>query len=258
VRPVVGHLRLWLVVWTWCLICWTASAQASWEAYQRAGEAAYSRGHYAEAERMLLAAVREARYFGPPDPRLDISLNTLALLRETRDQHTTAPRRSQPTVRHKAPARQGRVAPRGRQRQQPRTALQRARPGRHQQALLSRRSGRHRKGAPSSTERSARQVKRPGAALHRAQPTHRAIPAVRHERRQKSIRRESSRRAPQFQRGQQLQRPRSTIRRAGPQHPGRRTQQGIKRQAARLPRRAILRAGPPRIAQLWLQQRAMV
>lgn len=256
-RPVLGHPRLWSVVCTWCLICWTASAQASWEAYQRAGEAAYSRGHYAEAERMWLAAVREARYFGPHDPRLDISLNTLALLRETRDQHANVPPRSQPTARHKAPARQGRILHRGRQRQPARTALQGARPGHYPQALRSRRSGGRQKGTQTSTWRSARQAKRPGAALHRAQPTHRTVPSVRHAKRQQSVRRESSRRAPQLRRGQQLQRPRVTIRRAGPKHPGRRARQSIKRQAARSPRRAMLHAGPPRSAQRWLQQRAM-
>ena len=49
-------------------------AQASWEAYQQAGEEAYERGDYAIAQRMFLAAVREAKHFGPQDPRLDISL----------------------------------------------------------------------------------------------------------------------------------------------------------------------------------------
>src|SRR5262245_59786998 len=132
-RPAMGHQRLWLVVCTWCLLCWTASAQASWEAYQQAGEAAYSRGRYAEAERMFLAAVREARHFGPTDPRLDISLNKLALLRVIRGEQ--AQFRSQRTARKKAPTAQGRVSRRSRQRQQPRTTLRHARPGRHQQVL---------------------------------------------------------------------------------------------------------------------------
>src|SRR5215470_10937869 len=75
------HPRLWLLVCIGWGMVWTAPAQASWEAYQQAGEAAYNRGDYATAQRMFLAAVREARYFGPQDPRLDISLNKLALLR---------------------------------------------------------------------------------------------------------------------------------------------------------------------------------
>jgi hypothetical protein len=257
VRPGVVHSRLWFVVCAWCLMCWTAPAQASWEAYHRAGEAAYSRGYYAEAERMWLAAVRQARYFGPQDPRLDISLNALAVLRETRHQHASTPRRSQPTTRHSAAARQGRIAHRGRQRPQPRTALQRARPGRHQQALRSKRSGGRRKGAQISTARSARQAKRPRPGLHRAQPPHRTVPAVRHERRRHSVQRAASRRASQLRRGPQLQRPHVTIRRARPKHPGQRARQGSTRPAARSPRRSILHAGPPRFAQVWLQQRAM-
>ena len=105
-RLAVVHQRLWLVVCAWCFLCCTAPAQASWEAYQQAGEAAYNDGRYAEAERMFLAAVREARYFGPQDPRLDISLNKLALLRVVRGQYTLAQRRSQRT----RPPRSGRLA----------------------------------------------------------------------------------------------------------------------------------------------------
>ena len=250
------HPRLWLVVCAWCLIGWTAPAQASWEAYQQAGEAAYSRGRYTEAERMFLAAVREARRFGPQDPRLDISLNNLALLRVTRGQQAHAQFRSQRTARKKAPARQGWVARRGRQRQQPRTTLQHAKPGRHKQALLSGRPGAHRKDARISISRPERRSKRPRAALYRARPTHRAVPSMRHQRRQTSVRRGSSRRAPYLRRGHQVQRPHITIRRAGPQHPGRRARHGSKRQAARSLRRGMLYTGQPRIAPLWLQQGA--
>ena len=137
VRPVMMHPRLWLVVWAWCLIGWTAPAQASWEAYQQAGEAAYSRGRYTEAERMFLAAVREARRFGPQDPRLDISLNKLALLRVTRSQQAHVQSRAQRTARKKAPARQGRVSRRSRQRQQPQHPGRRARHGSKRQAAQS-------------------------------------------------------------------------------------------------------------------------
>src|ERR671933_738303 len=125
------HPRVWLLACMgWCMV-WALPAQASWETYQQAGEAAYNRGDYATAKRMFLAAVREARYFGPQDPRLDISLNKLALLRVIRGQHATAQKT----------ARQGRVSRRSRQRPQPRTALQRVRPGRHKQALWSGRPG---------------------------------------------------------------------------------------------------------------------
>ena len=255
-RPAVVHPRLWFVVWVlWCLMCWTAPAQASWEAYHRAGEAAYNHGDYAAAERMWLAAVREARYFGPQDPRLDISLNALAFLRETRHQHASAPRRSEPTTRHSVTAPQGRIAHRGRQRRQPRTALQRARPDRPHQIMRSRRSGG--RSAQSSAVRSPRQARRPRAGLHRAQLPHRTVTAWRHERRRQSVQHAASRRAPQLRRGPQLQPRRVTIRRAGPTHPGQHARQGIKRPAARSPRRSMLHAGPPRLAQVWLQQRAM-
>ena len=202
-RPVMIHPRLWLVVCAWCLIGWTAPAQASWEAYQQAGEAAYSRGRYTEAERMFLAAVREARRFGPQDPRLDISLNKLALLRVIRGQQAHAQFRSQRTARQKAPARQGRLSRRGRQRQQPRTALQHARPGRHKQAMLSGRPGARRKDARISIARPERRSKRLHAALHRARPTHRAVSSMRHQRRQTSARRGSSRRTLHLRRGHQ-------------------------------------------------------
>jgi hypothetical protein len=200
-RPGMIHPRLWLVVCAWCLIGWTAPAQASWEAYQQAGETAYSRGRYTEAERMFLAAVREARRFGPQDPRLDISLNKLARLRVIRGQQ--AQFRSQRTARKKAPARQERLSRRGRQRQQPRTALQHARPGRHTQALLSGRPGARRKDARISIARPEHRSKRPRAALHRARPTHRAVSSMRHQRQQTSARRGSSQRTLHLQRGHQ-------------------------------------------------------
>src|SRR5712692_10224518 len=89
------HLRIGLLACMWCLMVWMTPAQASWEAYQQAGEAAYSRGDYGTAQRMFLAAVREARRFGPQDPRLDISLNKLALLRVARGAHGKAGGRAQ-------------------------------------------------------------------------------------------------------------------------------------------------------------------
>lgn len=202
-RPVMMHPRLWLVVCAWCLMGWTAPAQASWEAYQQAGEAAYSRGHYTEAERMFLAAVREARHFGPQDPRLDISLNKLALLRMIRGQQAQAQFRSQRTARKKAPARQGRVSRRGRQQQQPRTALPHAKPGHPKQALRAGRPGARRKDARISIARPQRQSIQPRAALHRARPTHRAVPSMRHQRRQTSARRGSSRRTLHLRRSHQ-------------------------------------------------------
>jgi hypothetical protein len=249
-RLAVVHQRLWLVVCAWCFLCCTAPAQASWEAYQQAGEAAYNDGRYAEAERMFLAAVREARYFGPQDPRLDISLNKLALLRVVRGQYTLAQRRSQRTARHTGTARQRRVAHHGRPRHQPRTALRHVKPQHHKQAWLSRRSGEHKKGTRLSISRPERRSKRPRAALHRARPTRRAVAALRHERQQESVRQGSSRRASHLRRGHQLQRPRITRHRAELKHPEHHARHSSKRQAARSPRRAMPHVGQPHRVQL--------
>src|SRR5918911_87791 len=112
------HPRVWLLACMgWCMV-WTPPAQASWEAYQQAGEAAYKRGDYATAQRMFLAAVREARHFGPRDPRLDISLNKLALLRVARSAHSSrAGVRTQHGTRRKSPARKPGLGHRGHRRQ---------------------------------------------------------------------------------------------------------------------------------------------
>src|SRR5881397_2766317 len=110
------HTRVWLLVCIgWCMV-WTLPAQASWEAYQQAGEEAYSRGDYATAQRMFLAAVREARDFGPQDPRLDISLSKLALLRVARNAHSRAWVHTRQIIRRTAPARKHGLAHRGHRR----------------------------------------------------------------------------------------------------------------------------------------------
>lgn len=87
------HPRGWLLLCLWSLLCWVIPVEAAWETYQRAGEAAYSRGDYGTARRMFMAAVRQARRFGPQDPRLDISLHKLTLLRGVRGTAGKAVRR---------------------------------------------------------------------------------------------------------------------------------------------------------------------
>ena len=96
---------------------WTLPAQASWEEYQQAGEAAYDRGDYATARRMFLAAVREARHFGPEDPRLDISLNKLTLLRVAHSADSQADVRTQRVTGRKSHTRKSGLVHRGHQRQ---------------------------------------------------------------------------------------------------------------------------------------------
>jgi hypothetical protein len=134
VRPGSVHRIMWLLACTWCVIGWTAPVQASWEEYQQAGEAAYDQGHYTEAERLFLAAVREARHFGPHDPRLDISVNKLALIRVIRSQSSTVGPRPQRAGRKTATTQKRQPAHR-RQGQQSRQARQPAPAGQHHQTL---------------------------------------------------------------------------------------------------------------------------
>ncbi len=77
------HKTRWLLVGLVCLALWPAHASAQggpWETYRAAGDKAYQRGNYPEAEKQWGAAVREAEGFGPQDPRLATSLNNLAAL----------------------------------------------------------------------------------------------------------------------------------------------------------------------------------
>lgn len=268
-------LRIWLLACMWCLMVWTTPARASWEAYQQAGEAAYSRGDYGAAQRMFLAAVREARHFGPQDPRLDISLSKLALLRVARGAHGKGGGHTHRVARRKV--RQTRVARHGRQRQPSRMVLRRARSGHQHHALLPAHPGERRKGTRTSLARQERRTKRPRALLRRARPTRRVRLPVRRGQRQESRRQRSLRQEPQFikprvalrrparhgraappvrpgrrrtairpprlPQGRTLQRPRTTLRRVGPQHPGRpplAARPGIRRKGARSARRAML------------------
>ena len=271
------HLRIWLLACMGCLMLWRTPAQASWEAYQQAGEAASSRGDYGTARRMFLAAVREARHFGLQDPRLDISLNKLALLRMARGAHSKGGGHTQRVAGRKA--RKTSVARRGRQRPSSHMVLRRARSGRQQHALLPAHPGERRTGTRTSLARQERRTKRPRALLRRARPTRRVVLPVRRgkrleSRRQRSLRQEQqftkpqvalrrparhgraappvrrSRRheairTPRLQRGHTLQRPRTTLRRARPQRPGRpplAARPGLRRKGARAARRAMLLA----------------
>jgi hypothetical protein len=203
------HPRVWLLVCIgWCMV-WTLPAQASWEAYQQAGEAAYNRGDYATAQHMFLAAVREARHFGPQDPRLDISLNKLALLRVARSAHSKAGVRTQRAIRRKSHTRKPGLGRRGHQRQAARPVLRHARPGRQHHASLSARPGERRKGTRITLVRPAHRAKRPRATFHRARPARHVAQPVRHGKRREAIR------TPHRQRGHTLRRSRTTHRHTG-------------------------------------------
>jgi hypothetical protein len=203
------HPRLWLLVCMgWCMV-WTLSAQASWEEYQQAGEAAYNRGDYATARRMFLAAVREARNFGPRDPRLDISLSKLELLRVTQSVHNKADGRTQRATKKKSHTRKSGSVRRGHRRQPARPGVRQARPGRQRHAVQSARHGERRKGTRTTVARPAPRAKRPRATLHRARPARHAAPPMRHGKRREVIQ------TPHRQRGHTLQRSRTTHHQTG-------------------------------------------
>ncbi len=76
----------WLILGTAARV----SQAATWETHDAAGQEAYQRGDYAEAEKQLTAAVKEAEEFARPDPRLARSLNNLALLYQAQGRHAEA------------------------------------------------------------------------------------------------------------------------------------------------------------------------
>ena len=55
-----------------------------------AGTEAYEQGNYTEAEKLFVAALKEAEKFGPQDPRLATSLNNLANLYNTQGKYGEA------------------------------------------------------------------------------------------------------------------------------------------------------------------------
>ena len=67
-----------------------ACEEMGWREYSRAGLEAYSRGDYAEAEKLLSAAVEEAETFGPADMRLVRVLVNLAGFYRTMGRHAEA------------------------------------------------------------------------------------------------------------------------------------------------------------------------
>ncbi len=83
----------WWLVGLVCLALWPAQASAQggqWNTLNAAGIEAYQRGGYAEAEKHLAAALKEAEGFGPQDPRLATSLNNLAELYRAQGRYAEA------------------------------------------------------------------------------------------------------------------------------------------------------------------------
>jgi hypothetical protein len=203
------HPRVWLLVCIgWFMVC-SLPAQASWEAYQQAGEEAYERGDYDTAERMFLAAVREAKHFGPQDSRLDISLNKLALLRVARGAYSEGDVRTQRVTRRKSHSRKPGQVRRGHRRPSARQGLQHAGPSRQHHTSLSAPSRGRRKGTRTTVARPAHRPKRPQATRHRVRPARQAAPPVRQGKQREAIR------TPRRQRGHTLQQSRTTYRHIG-------------------------------------------
>ena len=210
------HPRVWLLACMGWFMVWSLPAQASWEAYQQAGEAAYDRGDYDTAERMFLAAVREARHFGLQDSRLDISLNKLALLRVARSAYSETAVSTQRVARRKSPTRKPGQVRRGPRRPPARQGLQHARPGRQHHASASARSGGRRQGTQTTVARPAHRSKRPHATRHRVRPRRQVAPPVRHGQGREAIRTPRlQHETPRRQRGHTLQQSRATYRHTG-------------------------------------------
>lgn len=84
-----------LVLALLCLALWPAVVSGRdtlWNSYTEAGTNAYQQGRYAEAEQMLVAALREAEGFGPQDLRVAIGCNNLAELYRAQGRYTEAER----------------------------------------------------------------------------------------------------------------------------------------------------------------------
>ncbi len=82
----------WQLVGVFCLVfVFTAACQSNgWKSNNAAGIKALQQGRYADAEKLFLAALEEAKGFGPQDPRLATSLNNLAGLYQSQGKYAEA------------------------------------------------------------------------------------------------------------------------------------------------------------------------
>ncbi len=78
----IGGIALWLM--------YAPDQGPKWESYITAAQQAYQQADYAEAEKQLEAALKEAEAFGPDDVRLATSLNNLALLYKAQGRYAEA------------------------------------------------------------------------------------------------------------------------------------------------------------------------
>ena len=84
----------WLLVGLLCLGLWpmvAASAQETrWDSIMADAVKAYQQADYAQAEKLFLAALKEAEQFGEQDPRFAASLNNLAELYRAQGKYAQA------------------------------------------------------------------------------------------------------------------------------------------------------------------------
>ncbi len=78
----IGGIALWLM--------YAPNQGAKWESSITAAQQAYQQADYADAEKQLEAARKEAEAFGPDDVRLATSLNNLALLYKAQGRYAEA------------------------------------------------------------------------------------------------------------------------------------------------------------------------
>ncbi len=83
----------WLLVGVVCLTLWGAGCtteETRWDSIMADAGKAYRQADYAEAEKLLLSALKEAEKFGEQDPRLATSLNNLAVLYNAQGRYAQA------------------------------------------------------------------------------------------------------------------------------------------------------------------------
>ena len=80
----------WLLLGILSLASFAVADDTAWAKYSEAGRKAYRSGQYAEAEKLLLVALKEAEKFGELDGRLIYSLNDLAELYRAQGKYAEA------------------------------------------------------------------------------------------------------------------------------------------------------------------------
>src|SRR5690348_16630348 len=104
--PAIAGVVLLLSAWT----VWASPPQnpksksaSLWKKNDEAGAKALKAGRYAQAEKLLLSAIREAETFGADDPRLALSLDNLAWLyyRQGKYEQALGPARRSLEIREK-------------------------------------------------------------------------------------------------------------------------------------------------------------